>query len=417
MKQIVCEMCEGTEFLKDDGMFVCQNCGTKYSLEEAKKLMVEVSESTPAAPAEESQKIANLRKLAERAKEDGDSEMAAKYFEQLLLECPDDWKARFYTTYYAAHNIKIAQIGSAANKVSGVIGPTFQMIKDSENEIDCAAAYISLTADVISFSTMLFNNITPNLGSTTEIACRNIDNWVIPTISMMVTVGDELQDKFPGKVTALLAQKVYDSAFNYSQSTHTWTPSARTLHRKILNRRSTVADAIREFEDEERRQKEIERKQKIEAYWEAHAEEKAALEQEKQTLTEKINELKAQIKAIEQKNTPKIVELEDSKKAVLPAEQAVKDQLQLISNLRTEQSNLGIFKGKQKKAIEARLQDVELPKATELKNTAAQARKDHDAAIKKQIDALNDEPNELRMEQSDCKKRIAQIDDELTKER
>ena len=44
MKKIVCEMCEGTEFAKVDGMFVCQNCGTKYSPEEAKSLMVEVED-------------------------------------------------------------------------------------------------------------------------------------------------------------------------------------------------------------------------------------------------------------------------------------------------------------------------------------------------------------------------------------
>ena len=42
MKVIKCEMCEGTAFSKEDGFFICQNCGLKYSLEEAKKLMVEV---------------------------------------------------------------------------------------------------------------------------------------------------------------------------------------------------------------------------------------------------------------------------------------------------------------------------------------------------------------------------------------
>ena len=43
MKKIVCEMCEGMEFVKENGMFVCQECGMKYSLEEAKMLMREVN--------------------------------------------------------------------------------------------------------------------------------------------------------------------------------------------------------------------------------------------------------------------------------------------------------------------------------------------------------------------------------------
>ena len=42
MKAIVCEMCSSNNLIKEDGVFVCQVCGTKYSVEEAKKLMVEI---------------------------------------------------------------------------------------------------------------------------------------------------------------------------------------------------------------------------------------------------------------------------------------------------------------------------------------------------------------------------------------
>ena len=42
MKKIVCELCEGTQFTKEGGFFVCHGCGTKYSLEEAKSMMREV---------------------------------------------------------------------------------------------------------------------------------------------------------------------------------------------------------------------------------------------------------------------------------------------------------------------------------------------------------------------------------------
>ena len=41
MKAIVCEMCNSKDLIKQDGVFVCQHCGTKYSVEEARKLMVE----------------------------------------------------------------------------------------------------------------------------------------------------------------------------------------------------------------------------------------------------------------------------------------------------------------------------------------------------------------------------------------
>ena len=43
MKQLVCEMCGGKDLIKQEGVFVCQSCGTKYSVEEAKKMMVEIA--------------------------------------------------------------------------------------------------------------------------------------------------------------------------------------------------------------------------------------------------------------------------------------------------------------------------------------------------------------------------------------
>ena len=41
MKALTCEMCGSTNLIKEDGVFVCQSCGTKYSVEEARKMMVE----------------------------------------------------------------------------------------------------------------------------------------------------------------------------------------------------------------------------------------------------------------------------------------------------------------------------------------------------------------------------------------
>ena len=37
MKRLTCEMCGSTDLIKQDGAFVCQTCGCKYSIEEAKK--------------------------------------------------------------------------------------------------------------------------------------------------------------------------------------------------------------------------------------------------------------------------------------------------------------------------------------------------------------------------------------------
>lgn len=40
-QKLICEMCGKTDWMKQDGMFVCQHCGCKYSVGEARKMMGE----------------------------------------------------------------------------------------------------------------------------------------------------------------------------------------------------------------------------------------------------------------------------------------------------------------------------------------------------------------------------------------
>lgn len=67
MKRLTCEMCGSTDFIKQDGVFVCQTCGCKYSIEEAKKMMVEgtVDVSGSTVKVDNERKIENLRTLAD----------------------------------------------------------------------------------------------------------------------------------------------------------------------------------------------------------------------------------------------------------------------------------------------------------------------------------------------------------------
>ena len=70
MKQLKCEMCGSTDLIKQEGVFVCQGCGCKYSIEEAKKIMAEegadVLESK--TKVETTEKSKDYRELAKNAK-------------------------------------------------------------------------------------------------------------------------------------------------------------------------------------------------------------------------------------------------------------------------------------------------------------------------------------------------------------
>lgn len=64
MKQLTCEVCGGNDLLKQDGVFVCQSCGCKYSVDEVKKLMVQITEPIKVdGVSTASEKIQNVKSL------------------------------------------------------------------------------------------------------------------------------------------------------------------------------------------------------------------------------------------------------------------------------------------------------------------------------------------------------------------
>ena len=100
MNQLKCEMCGSTNLIKKDGLFVCQTCGTKYSVEEAQKMMAESTvEVTGSVKIDSSDELEKLYKVARRAKNDGDKIKAEEYYNKILERDPTSWEAYFYAKY------------------------------------------------------------------------------------------------------------------------------------------------------------------------------------------------------------------------------------------------------------------------------------------------------------------------------
>lgn len=96
MKQLTCEMCGSTELMKQDGVFVCQTCGTKYSVEEAKKMMVEGTvEVAGTVKVDDSSKIDNYYTMAENAYDAGNKQEAESYCNRIIEIDPSNYKAWF----------------------------------------------------------------------------------------------------------------------------------------------------------------------------------------------------------------------------------------------------------------------------------------------------------------------------------
>lgn len=86
MKQLTCEMCGGTDLIKQDGVFVCQSCGCKYSVEEAKKMMIEgtVDVSGSTVLIDNTKQIENNLKRAKQYETQGNNFFAMEYYNKVL---------------------------------------------------------------------------------------------------------------------------------------------------------------------------------------------------------------------------------------------------------------------------------------------------------------------------------------------
>lgn len=155
MQAIKCELCGSNSFTKEDGYFVCDHCNTKYTLEEAKKMMIE---GTVNVKVDDSDELKNLYELARRAKSDNNSENAQKYYGQIVIKDPSSWEANFYTVYYQSMNCKIGEIGVATTRIISCEKTVFTLIKDNVNDADeQRKAVDEVASKLISISNMLFN--------------------------------------------------------------------------------------------------------------------------------------------------------------------------------------------------------------------------------------------------------------------
>ena len=119
MKQLTCEMCGSTDLMKQDGVFVCQTCGTKYSVEEAKKMMVEGTvEVAGTVKVDDTSKIDNYYKMAEEALEAENYADAEKYCNKVI---------EIDTDYYKAYFLKGTAVGWQSTALNNRIKETLTL--------------------------------------------------------------------------------------------------------------------------------------------------------------------------------------------------------------------------------------------------------------------------------------------------
>ena len=212
MKALTCEMCGSTNLIKEGGVFVCQSCGTKYSVEEAKKMMVEGTVDVKGTvKVDTSDELKNLYEIARRAKDSNNSENAAKYYDMILVKDPSSWEANYYVVYFKSMGCKIAEIWSAASDMANCQSSVVELIKEKETDETLqrsALAEISLRNTMI--SSMLFNAAKSHYeGIDASIQHNYIQEYcnnAATSAQIMYNFGDEVDAKFEGKFSDISIQ-------------------------------------------------------------------------------------------------------------------------------------------------------------------------------------------------------------------
>lgn len=196
MKRLVCEMCGGADLVKQDGVFVCQNCGTKYSVEEARKMMVEGTVSVEGTVAVEgtvkvdkSEELKKLYTLARRAKESDNTDNAVRYYTQIEMQDPDSWEAYFYLIYFKARTSKIGEIPKNCKNLSNCFPTTLDLLvasASSDEDIDLALTMIIKDVSLVS-----------EIMISSALESRDCFVYRAKVYGMIEVLGDCLLTKFP----------------------------------------------------------------------------------------------------------------------------------------------------------------------------------------------------------------------------
>ena len=130
IKMIKCEMCGSNNLLKEDGVFVCQSCGTKYSVDEAKKLM-----SGDTIKIDNTPQIENFYKMAKNYVQSNMLDDAAKYCDKIF-----EIDAENYLTWKLKIEIDIRRLTWACQEYIKVSG-----CRDRVSEVDKMIAKLNNT--------------------------------------------------------------------------------------------------------------------------------------------------------------------------------------------------------------------------------------------------------------------------------
>lgn len=482
---LVCELCSGSNFVKEGGMFVCQDCGAKYSVEEARNLMS--GGGAPAAPSANTERLNNLLELAQDAFDNSNNEEAESYANKVLELDPKNAKALLIKGEAVAWrstvanvrfdemikcwekalanvapeekqdmvNTMVEQMEAVSRALVNLTCKNFGELPTTENATRCLKAantyletatklmimclgcdwpgdnsamrqYIAdkLNSAAVNGSDYADNDFGPDRSDKYKAAWERWLNRTDNCITLLESA-ITLAEKKSTLETIIKNMKIIQNAAISSQSysynaslggyypDYSLTDGAKTIRRnKLAESERKVQKRIAEIEKKENEAKakaEAEQRARNEAYWAEHAEEKAALDARLAELKARKAELDKQVKDLDKQ----IAAINKEGEGKVPAQVEQEALWAKAKAWAAEKSSLGLFKGKEKKALQAQIDEVNA-KAAALHNDINAQRKARADELKAKQAPLKSQLDKIKAELSGIDKEIKSINSTLS---
>ncbi len=392
MKALVCELCGGNDLVKDGGYFVCQSCGTKYTVEEAKKMMIEGTVNVQGTvKVDRSSESRNILRNADSTFEVSNYKEAFDLYSQVLNNDPDNTHAILYRALSSAwqstvKDCHIVEINMAAKRAFEI---QHNQYGDTKKYFDfCYDASMKINALISAISQMYiayYNKANPPtvvFGAYADTATANLAAEVKKTLQDGTTdcciVNSNVINYITSKVSDYsdTDKELWDELQTMAQNCNIF----RTRALMSIDPQYTELSArIQLLSTEAIKSANAKKQRLIVEYWQSHADEKAALDKERSELVSFVSAL-------------------ENEKNNLPGQSEKRNLEQKIENLNNTKKSLGLFKVKEKKEIQASIDE-----ATSQLNQIAISLQTPLADIQSKINTANN--------------RIVEIDTEFNKDR
>jgi len=229
MKQLVCEMCGSTDLVKQDGVFICQTCGCKYSVEEAKKMMVEGTVQVEGTVhIDNSNNLDSYKELAINEYNSGNTDGAYQYFMKVLEIDPTDYQSLFYKGMCLGWKSTLAN-----PRISEAVAGFQQAYKYIPSEISQKVSELFLS-DLINLITAWFEKARERVWDTDEWYSYNVDTFwdYLGVCEKVINIMESFKSIFlaseSGAFRKCYGQLYCDACYGYCTNIVEWTDYSKT---------------------------------------------------------------------------------------------------------------------------------------------------------------------------------------------